>query len=382
MIITFLDKPGGGGGTSGVIVTTKTVNVSSNPQTITANTGYAWSAVTINSDNVYSSGYTDGYTSGSTDGESVGYTSGYTDGYTSGYTDASALMPVITGESYTYSEEDDFVKTISAQTGTAFSAVTVDATNKFTAGYKTAADDANSHSEELTVSANGIYNAVIQYDVRGYYKKVTVDVPSYDKVADMTGIYMDGIDIPISGVATAISNLQFIVSGGSVNLFETTLTGTGIVSSIDMMAYTEMSGGTNYLWFAYTYGVEQNVYNVPVRDGDVLGITISRVSDTHISVHLYNYSQWKSVDTPVFNIPEVEKIHLTIGEGTGSSEPQGLYFKSFERTGSPSIRCNIIPRSDGKLWDVKHDQEYPFTWYDGQGASGNTFSSLIYEWEI
>ena len=193
---------------------------------------------------------------------------------------------------------------------------------------------------------------------------------------------MDGIDIPISGVAASISNLQFMVSGGSVNLFETTLTGTGVVSSIDMMAYTEMSGDTNYFWFAYTYGVEQNVYNVPVRDGDVLGITINRLSDTMIGVHLYNYSQWKSVDTSAFNIPEVEKIHLTIGEGTGSLEPQGLYFKSFERIGNPSIRCNIIPRSDGKLWDVKNDQEYPFTWYDGQGASGNTFSSLIYEWEI
>ena len=189
MYITFLDKNGGGGGTSGVVVTTKTVNVSSNPQTITANTGYAWSAVTINSNNVYSSGYTDGYTSGSTDGESIGYTSGYTDGYTSGYTDASALIPVITGESYTYSEDDDFVKTISAQTGTAFSAVTVDATNKYVSGYKTAADDANTHSEELTVSANGIYNANIQYDIRGYYKKVTVDVPSYGVVADLTGKY-------------------------------------------------------------------------------------------------------------------------------------------------------------------------------------------------
>ena len=144
MIITFLDKPGGGGGISGIVVTTKTVNVSSNPQTITANTGYAWSAVTINSNNVY--------------------LSGYTDGYNSGYTEASALIPVITGESYTYSENDDFVKTISAQTGTAFSAVTVDAQNMFVSGYHVAADDANSGSEELTVSANGVYNAVIQYD--------------------------------------------------------------------------------------------------------------------------------------------------------------------------------------------------------------------------
>lgn len=73
------------------------------------------------------------------------------------------------------------VETIESESGTAWSAVTVDAeqfgNEQYTGGYNYALRNIDVESVQLSVSANGEYDAVIGPGGEGYIKKVIVDVP-------------------------------------------------------------------------------------------------------------------------------------------------------------------------------------------------------------
>ena len=351
MIISFLANIIKGGG-SGYSITTKAVTLDDKTELLEAPENVAWDKVSINAAHVYDSGYT------------------------SGYTDASAFIPVITGESYTYSEDDDLVKTISAQTGTAFSAVTVDATNKFTAGYKLAAGDVDSYSEELTVSANGIYNADIQYDVRGYFKKVTVDVPgsgpSYGVVADMTGV---GFELS-SFTQNNVIEFEFICP--------------------DLSAYTDQNlyiatwdNDEDYIYCKYNTG-----FTVPetiLTSNMATGFTsIKNIVNTAVKLQLYRDSIYHMAsqvnvpgDTYNYNGSASTAGYNTIYMFKTSSSSGELprYFKSLKlysndiRLGGTLIK-HIVPRSDGKMWDLVSNQEADIVWEKFDGTYPTTFTML------
>ena len=98
MIISFLANIKGGSSGSGYSITTKAITLDDKTEVLEAPDNVAWNKVSINAVHVYDSGYTSGYTngyaSGSTDGFGSGYASGYTDGesvgYASGYTNGEA----------------------------------------------------------------------------------------------------------------------------------------------------------------------------------------------------------------------------------------------------------------------------------------------------
>ena len=385
MIISFLANIKGGGSGSGYSITTKAVTLDDKTEVLEAPDNVAWDKVSINAVHVYDSGYT------------------------SGYTDASAFIPVITGESYTYSEDDDFVKTISAQTGTAFSAVTVDATNKFVSGYKSAAGDVDSYSEKLTVSANGIYNADIQYDVRGYFKKVTVDVPgggpSYGVVADMTGIGSKIVigryqairmEIICPDLSAYTGDTLWILDYGNNSL------PTGYTSGI----YAKFHSGTpinkNYTYIttdSYPGGggqIKAYRYAGDVENNNKVITVEAKRSKNSEQQDDRNWIYWDAAQSFSSLSGSSNGFYESYDDtiyvfGNKMNGPSTLphYLKSLiiydfseaTSTDAYTIVKHIVPRSDGKMWDLVSNQEADIVWEKYDGTYPTTFT-IVSEYDI
>lgn len=314
-----------------------------------------------------------------------GYTSGYTDGYSSGYTDGVATLPIITGTSYSYQEGDDNTITISAETGTAFSAVTVDASQKFTDGYYIAVDDLESNAVELSVSANGIYNADIQYETRGYIKKVNVNVPSsggtqepfFGKVADFTGV---GFELN-SFSNGQIIEFEFIVPTLSAHTGQTLYIASW--EDNDYNVYCNYTSENNKTGLGFE--------NDNTGDEFYIGDITKKVVKIQILKNYNNFLVKSYVDGDIvsYSGDSVNSSHLclfamdSLGIIPGEAP---RYFKSFKLYNpdyghSPYKILDIRPRSDGKMWNILTNQESTINWKKYDDTHPTTFNTL-YEWDI
>jgi hypothetical protein len=334
--------------------------VTADTQSVESETGTAWSAVTV-------------------DASQYGQDK-YSSGYTSGYTDASALMPIITGTSYAYAHGDDNQITLSAETGTAFSSVTVDASEKFIDGYKIAVDDLETNAVELFVSANGIYDADIQYETRGYIKKVTVNVsggtqePFFGKVADLTGV---GFALNPFNVNDMIE-LEFICPNLSAYTDQTL----SIVSWYDDDCNISCNFSSNMTRLSFNTDNTGNEFSINRIENKPMLLQLYKnsqkmIATAKMSGDLTNYSGDSLTASSVYVFAR-DFWGMRPGE-----TPR--YLKSFKKyhfeNGLYILQEDVRPRSDGKMWDLVTNQESTIDWIKYDETHPTTFNTL-YEWEI
>lgn len=319
----------------------------------------------------------------------------------------------ISGMSYNFVSNDDNVKTFSAENGTAWSAVTIDASEKFIDGYKIAVNDLETNAVELSVSANGIYNADIEYETRGYIKKVIVNVsggtqePYFGKVARVENHYLQYFNLPF--YQNDITNFNFIVgslpssgdgSDDYTELFNIYSEGT------DPRYYEEGEPFKIIIDAFIAYGTYSTVGPAGyflVIDMEVRDKNDNDIENPGLAVRVGLKDEIKINFKYTTNL-EIEVINKTTGNNSHiwpdsnmradilptsmwffeeSSTPSSgiFYFKSYQHDSDYGQTAFVMPRSDGKLWDVNAGVQSDIVWNDGNGNTGNTFTTL-YEWDI
>lgn len=296
--------------------------------------------------------------------------------------------------------------------GTPWSALTVDAQqfgdSQYWAGYRYAQDNIGAEAVELSVSANGIYNATIGQQGEGYIKKVTVNVPSsgvtepfFGKWADFTNV---GFTLSLSSAATSYIEIECLAPYGT-EIFHW-LNPSGESPTYYGRFYTYFDPDLYSLGTARIYGVSYSGsapqqdweyccdLNRPVKGSiyaqyppdwtahsiSVQGIvaTTALTGQTIVSQHLSNISNNVDVLSGIDNIRFFYRY-------SGSVETiceKVNYFKSLRiYDASNNVTKYILPRSDGKMWDVIANQESDIDWIKSDGTHPKIFNTL-YEWDI
>lgn len=317
-------------GGSSVDVISTAITVTQDVETIESEAGTAWSAVSVNAINYGNSRYDAGYSRGSSDGYQDGYSSGYTDGMVSGTS----------------------------------------------IGYDEGVAEQKAKLTGVTITENG------QYNRPDGYSAVTVNVsggtqePFFGKVADMTGVgwLMDNI------ANSTLFEFEFIcpnLSGyQNQNLY--------------IASWDENDENLRCEYYAYDSDTKLKL------DSDNTGddFNINSINNKSVLAKLYKTSG--KIDVNVI-VPGA--MWITSGDSVCSRtqicffsmnfwsvQPGELprYFKSFrvfDVGNSGNELMHIIPRSDGKMWDLVTNQEATIDWLKYDGTHPTTFNTL-YEWEI
>lgn len=352
----------------------------------------------ISIEDIYESGYTSGHTAGMEDQKDLMVEADIIENGTYTRPDGYSTVNVNVGTSGSVIFEPqgifDYRNTYYAS-GTPWSALTVDAQHfgdeQYTGGYNYALNNIDVESVQLSVSANGEYDAVIGPGGAGYIKKVIVDVPSsgvstpyFGKVADFTNVGFYITDFPATyGSLLEVEFMPTINSGESWAWHEIHVGNTtASTDSYSVMYYIDTAyTGTitaegRPLYNCYFHNTVCKFFLNPInysytaiggggymKDSDGVFYPLTIVNPQIPSSSVYDYS------TICFF------LHV-------NSINRKRYIKSIKITDSNGVVTKLImPRSDGKMWDVIANQESDIDWIKSDGTHPKTFNTL-YEWEI
>lgn len=342
----------------------------------------------------------------------------------SGYTSMEKvnLTAPVTGATVIFEPQGifDYRNTYYAS-GTPWSALTVNAdafaNQMYNDGYTYAQRNIDVEAVELSVSANGIYNATIGQHGEGYIKKVIVNVsggtqePFFGQVAKVENAYLDYFDIDGDGKTTIefLVNTTNLSSSGYIELFMVDNEvdnpsryeiGEPTNLILDAFITTNSSGQTN-LHIDYELNdkrgdeIESEEISVVVNNNDkimiLFNIDYAREDSTYRIIELFvrnnNTNETSGRITMTRWFPaQIRPRYLTLfrhDENPYNPEVGPFYFKSYQVVSNNYAPNNklVLPRSDGKIWDVTNDTESNIHWVDANENTGTTFQTL-YEWEI
>lgn len=314
-------------------------------------------------------------------------------------------LPITSGSViFTPSSQFEYYNTFYAS-GFSWSALTVDAdafaNQMYKDGYEYAQRNIEVEAVELSVSANGIYNATIGQYGEGYIKKVTVNVPSsgvtepfFGKWADFTNV---GFNLSLSAVSNTYIELECLAPSGTQVLY-LFLGGGGWRFPIQIRSFyyygeprllVEERGNISFQdKINFNRPIKSSLYFVgdpneapSYISAQAIGVTRNSLSgETNIPLHIpmlnKTYEGLSAMNAYIFydyddhfNPPQIvqEKVR---------------YFKSLRiYDANNNVTKLIMPRSDGKMWDVIANQESDIDWIKSDGTHPKIFNTL-YEWDI
>lgn len=341
----------------------------------------------------------------------------------SGYTSMEKvnLTAPVTGDTVIFRPQGifDYRNTYYAS-GTPWSALTVDAeqfgNEQYDGGYNYALRNIDAESVQLSVSANGEYDAVIGPGGTGYIKKVIVNVsggtqePFFGQVAKVENAYLDYFNIDGDGKTTIefLVNTTNLSSSGHIELFMVDNSvdnpsryeiGEPTNLILDAFITTNISGQTK-LYINYELNdktgdeIESEEISVVVNNNDkimiLFNIQYAREDSTYRIIELFvrnnNTNEASRIAMTRWFPAQIRPNYLTLfrhDENPYDPEVGPFYFKSYQVVSNNYVSNNklVLPRSDGKIWDVTNDTESNIHWVDANGNTGTTFQTL-YEWDI
>lgn len=334
----------------------------------------------ISIEDIYESGYTSGHTAGMEDQKDLMVEADIVENGTYTRPDGYSTVNVNVGTSgsvvFTSQSIFDYRNTFYTS-GTPWSALTVDAQQfgdeQYSGGYNYALNNIDVESVQLSVSANGEYDAVIGPGGAGYIKKVIVDVPSsgvstpyFGKVAyfDERNVYGERFNNAFrSNISNFNSVGDYIKIGFGINCeegFWFTETDGSLLGWLVQGSYDQVSGGTIYI---------SNAGNIASLSYDIndelfFTLTITGVTENTRDAIATLTNKTKGISTSLSGI--THSNYNNLGLAIGSDEEDFDTYISYWSLYSYEIKTSqnhhlILPRSDMKFWDVINDTEVDVT---------------------
>ena len=345
----------------------------------------------------------------------------------SGYTSMEKvnLTAPVTGATVIFEPQGffDYRNTYYAS-GAPWSALTVDAdtfgNQMYNSGYGYAQRNIEVEAVELSVSANGIYNATIGQQGEGYIKKVIVDVPTGSTIhnqnksitANTNGHQVITFDSGYTGLGTVDLNINVPTSGTSEpyfgkvayfdernvygerfnNAFKSNIsdfnsvgdyikigfsincedagwffeTYNGSIGTVNITnSYNpSLSAGTFYIRNNSHHQSESETLDYKVNDQMlyILEITGKTGTTKDIKCSLSNITQGTSVSKSGTTDNNSTYIDLAIGSDREDFDAYYAYWSLYSyEVKTSQIHSLILPRSDMKFWDVINNTEVDVT---------------------
>ena len=392
----------------------------------------------------YTSGYTDGYGYGYTSGSTDGYNEGYPIGYASGVTDGINAVPlqeknfspnVFVNDYYpdngysgmsvihfdaqawlTPYEEEAWRQGEHAQKDR-LSGITITENGSYTRenGYSAVTVNVPTgstiHNQNKSITANTNGHQVVTFD-SGYTGLGTVDLninvptsgtsePYFGKIADFTGVKVDLVLDKSEGSYIEVeyafpeSNNYGVVAKWSIDgdIYSWAVYNTLI--NTDTKAFeilVQEDGVSGYYKDEFVLNVTKNkvqrfralYYKYYVNGNSAATVSYSATVAKAYSDDSYlvgaNLTSC-GVEMPVTACTSTNYNHMSFfNNNVNTSLP--CYVKSIIfYNASTGVKKHVVPRSDGKMWDLVSNQETDIVFDKYDGTHPTTFNTL-YEWEI